>query len=334
MRSDLATALRGRFTDYDLDLDGPSQLEELEAGVPELAMVSHPRGAHEYAIVYAPRMTMTDVTRLEREFLGSHRLLVLGPRIHERSAQMFRQLEVHYVDQAGNAYLDFDGVRIDVRGRRSEGTQVGASGAGTRGTNLFSTKRSQVIFVLLAWPELTDAPLRTLAHAAGVSLGQAQETLVQLNDAGYLEDYGHRRLRRGEELLDRWSLAFPAGLGAPSRQREFSGKFQDLRTLDDVSLVVSGEAALPKYLRPETLTVYVDEFTGKLAGANRWRADREPNIFIRTKFWRDPDGEPPPGSIITAPAALIYADLRSSHDSRQAEAAQWLRENDDRLQRL
>jgi len=131
---------------------------------------------------------------------------------------------------------------------------------------------------------------------------------------------GHRRFRPG------W--------GGSSRQRSFHGDARELRAPDDVDLLVSGEAAVSKYIRPETMTIYAGEFTGKVASLNRWRSDREPNIFVRTRFWCDPYEEPALGEVRVAPSVLIYADLRASGDSRQAEAARLLRENDDRLQRL
>lgn len=328
MRLDLASRLRDRLADYDLGIAG-HLLEEMEVGVPTTAVITHPRGSRQYALLYSPMMTMTEVSR-EVALPGQQALFVIGPRITERSADMFRRLDVHFLDQAGNAYLDFDGVHIDVRGRRGQRDQA-ADVPGHRGGNLFSTKRSQVIFALLAWPELASAPLRVLARTSGASLGQVQETMNRLEEAGYLSD---RELRRGADLLEQWTSAFPTGLGGPFRQRSFHGDARDVRAPDDVDLLISGEAAVSQYIRPETMTIYAGEFTGKVASLNRWRTDREPNIFVRTRFWRDPYEEPVLGEVRVAPSVLIYADLRASGDSRQAEAAQLLRGNDDRLQRL
>lgn len=334
MRADAARALRARLTEYGVELRAPLTLEHLQEDQPQSAVVAHPRGIKEHLVRYMPTMTVSAMTADEREPDGRDPLLILGPKVTERSADIFRRLGVNYLDQAGNAYIDFEGVHIDVRGRRATPASEQAAALTSRPSNLFSTKRSQVIFAMLSWPELADASLRAIADVSGVSLGQARETLVLMESAGYLDNLDERRLRRGGELLDRWAAVFPAGIGTPSRQRAFFGDVADLRAPDDVELVVSGESAVPHHLRPETLTLYASEFTPKIAAINRWRSDREPNIFVRTKFWRDPLDEPTPGTVSTAPSTLIYADLRSSGDGRLSEVADWMRQNDDRLREL
>lgn len=334
MRADSANGLRARLAEYGLEIHASLTLEQLQEDQPQLAMIAHHRGAAKHLVCYTPTMTVSSLTADEREHDAPNPLLILGPKITERSADIFRRLGVNYLDQAGNAYIDFEGVHIDVRGRRAGLVLDNMSASNSRRVNLFSTKRSQVIFAMLSWPELADASLRAIAYTSGVSLGQARETIVLLEEAGYLDNLDERRLNRGGELLDRWAAAFPSGIGAPSRQRAFFGDIANLRAPEGVALVVSGESALPQHLRPETLTLYVSDFTGKIAALNRWRSDREPNIFVRTRFWQDPRDEPRPGTVSVAPPALIYADMRSSRDGRLAEVADWMRKNDDRLREL
>lgn len=332
MHADLASTLSTHLTEYGLEVRAPFSLEQLHEDHSQLAMVTHRRGRQRHLVRYMPTMTVSAMAPGEREHDEVEPLLVLGPRITERSADIFRRLGVNYLDQAGNAYIDFEGVHIDVRGRRSLLASQRSSASESRPANLFSTKRSQVVFAMLSWAELGGASLRAIAAASGVSLGQVRETLMLLEEAGYLDD--ERRLRRGSELLDRWAAAFPASIGAPSRQRTFFGDIDDLRAPDDVAIAISGESALPQQLRPETLTLYVSEFTGTIAAINRWRSDRAPNIFVRTRFWQDPLGEPMPGTVSVAPSALTYADLRSGGDGRLSEVADWMRQNDDRLREL
>ncbi|GAB2833028.1 type IV toxin-antitoxin system AbiEi family antitoxin [Microbacterium insulae] len=337
MLHETAVTLLTRLDEYGLRVYSgysESPISDLEPGIPERATVAHERGKREMTLLYAPTMTMTDIGRFGSDFLTPRSSLVMGTRINERSADMFRRHGVNFLDEAGNAYVDFEGVHIDVRGRRNESKPAAKEFSGIRSTNLFSTKRSQVIFALMTWPDLLSAPLRSLAHTAGVSLGQAQETLTLLQEANFVSDTVDRKLYRGKELFDQWTAAYPTGLGAPSRVRGFSGEVQQLDTDGESSLVVSGEAAVPNQLRPQTLTVYVDRLSPRMIAANRWRTDREPNIFVRTRFWRDPAGDPLPGTITLAPPTLIYADLLASGDGRQAEVAEQLRQSDDRLQRL
>lgn len=336
MKFDTAAAVRAQLANLNLEIkiDGPTPLEDLPPGETVRATVQHPYGAETFTLMYAPTMAVTNLLRHLNDAANPDRLLVIGPRVNERSADTYRRMDINYIDQVGNAFLDFDGVHIDVRGRRPLDSTVPEPARGVRGgTNLFSPKRSQVIFSLLAWPELTAAPLRVLADTANVSIGLAQETLVMLDDAGYLDGGAERALRRTGDLLDRWVVTFPRTLGAPSRQREFFGEIGDIHAPSEISVAISGESAVPELLRPETLTLYVTEFTAKLPSMNRWRTDREPNIFVRKKFWKAP-GDIQAETVGRAPSVLIYADLRASAHGRLTEAADWLRTHDDRLQQL
>lgn len=331
---DRAVAAIGQsLREYGLELHSrytSTPLADLEPGVPERATVSSGRAAAEFTLLYSPTMTITEVTRMGIEHMGDG-ILVLGDRVSERSADMFRRRAVNFLDEAGNAFVSFDGVRVDVRGRRAQGTRTESLSVSKSATNLFSTKRSQVICVLLAWPELLDAPLRYAAMTSGVSLGQVQKTLAELQSAGFLaEDDGRRRLRHSRELLDQWAAAFPRGLGSPQRTRTFAGDIGTFETPPGVTAALSGESALAGRIRPETLTIYVDGISVRsLVAKNRWRTDRRPNIFVRTQFWQEPDG--PTEGIVTAPAPLVYADLLASGDGRQIEMAEALRESDARL---
>lgn len=317
-----------RLREFGLHLHSERENAQWEDGVPERATLR--RGGVGHSVLVLPVADMaftTTAPSLPRD--SATPLLLVGPRVSERSADTYRRRGINYLDSAGNAYIDLEGILIDVRGRRPP------MGVGSRrpagSTNLFSTKRAQVIFALLSWPELVNAPVRPLARAAGVSVGQAQETQELLRQRGYLDPPGAPRIRKGAELLDNWLAAYPTGLGSPARQRTFAGDITQVRPIADREVFVSGEYAVPDLLRPETLTVYVDDFDPSLVIANRWRTDREPNIIVRDVFWRDPGGGRAPGTVHPAPRLLIIADLEASGDSQQNEAALQLRRSDDRF---
>ena len=108
--------------------------------------------------------------------------LVFTSFMSPRSAQALRRAGVQYLDLVGNAWVQFDGVLLDVRGRpRPDEMAVPAH---RPAGNLFSTARAQVAFALLAWPPLWEATRRDLPHAAGVSLGQAHNALALLTENG------------------------------------------------------------------------------------------------------------------------------------------------------
>jgi len=247
--------------------------------------------------------------------------LVFTSFVAPRSAGALRRAGVQYLDMVGNAWVEFDGVLLDVRGRpRPDDLAVPAhKPAG----NLFSTARAQVAFALLAWPPLWEATRRDLAHAAGVSLGQAHNALALLTEAGYRRD----RPRPGQTgLLDLWAAAFPTGLATKltlARYRGEIGPVSDVRSEDPV--FVSGEAAAEELLRPATLTLYVEELDPRLAVVNKWRSDGLANIVVRRKFWQVPDDSAGRlAGVRPAPWPLVYADLVTSDDPRvRTVAREW-----------
>jgi hypothetical protein len=332
MDTQIANELASQLSGYRLRIDGAG-LETLQPGEPERATLVHPEARADVRVLYTTKMTLSSLAAFDRSQLETPKhTLVLGPRITEKTAEAFRETKVNYLDRSGNAYIDFGSVLIDVRGRRSPGLKTPSAG-GVRGANLFSVKRSQIVFALLAWPELAAAPVRTLAEAAGVSRGQAAETLPLLADFGFF-DPSERKISRGQLLLQRWAGAYPAGLGARTRFQHFAGDPLHLDT-GGLPAFISGERAVPSMLQGgDTLTVYTNESPGSLAVVNRWVTSRQPNIAVGHKFWTAPGREEQSNDPRPAPAALIYADLLATGDGRQVEVAEELRETHDELRRL
>ncbi|WP_017936562.1 hypothetical protein [Nocardioides sp. Iso805N] len=129
-------------------------------------------------------------------------VLVVAPWISPRIGGQLRAIGVAYVDSVGNASVRFGTVLIEVSGRkrpskRAEPVEVPLDELGghePRTPSLSSRERSgrlltpanrRVIAALLADPALEAAPLRELAEAAGVSVGQAHKSVTLLAGAGY-----------------------------------------------------------------------------------------------------------------------------------------------------
>ena len=284
----------------------------------QAAKVRLTRGAsrQEYTLVYGPAVKLSAVGG------GNANVptLLFTTFVAPKSADTLRRAGVQYVDAAGNAWVEFGDVLVDVRGqRRPAGADQPARTAG----NLFSTGRARVTFALLAWPQLWKAPQRELAHAAGVSLGQAHNTLTLLREAGY----GPDRARPGQsELLDLWAAVFPTGLAKKLTLATYRGDIDTVKKVDaDDRVFLSGQVAADDLLRPVTLTLYVDDLDPRLPVVNRWRSDGPPNIVVRRTFWHAPDNsEAPLEGVRPAPWPLVYADLASSDDPRvRTVAKEW-----------
>lgn len=277
------------------------------------------RGAsmQDYTLFFGPAVTFKDAAGVGG---GPRPALLFTTFVAPKTAGAFRRAGVQYLDTAGNAWITFGDVLLDVRGRpRPARTNPGAHAA----CNLFSTGRAQVVFALLAWPHLWDAPQRDVAHAAGVSLGLAHNTLALLAEAGY----DRHVIRPGRtELLDLWAAAFPTGLAQKLTLATYRGDIQDVKKVDaEDAVFISGGGAVNDLLRPATLTLYVDELDPRLPVVNKWRSDGLPNIVVRRKFWHAPyNSDAPLVGVRPAPRPLVYADLLSSDDPRvRTVAKEW-----------
>jgi hypothetical protein len=275
--------------------------------------------------------------------------LLVADHIGERTAKVLRARGIEYVDGSGNSYLRIAGSRIDVRGRVRTSTDHGTEPGGSV-ARAFSNSGTKVIFVLLAWPSLAEAPLRAIAEAAKVSLGSAQSAVSSLQESGYLTDpsQGRRRLRRTRSLMDRWVEAYTTRLRVKTALRTFysDSPMWWLDSQDEFErsdAILGGEAAAhvtDGYLRPMTCTIYSPQLPTAIIGNHRLiPTGGQFAVYFRQRFWSDPSRErhsPPTGrgGPNVTPSILTYADLISTEDPRQIEAAEHLRRFDVRLLEL
>jgi len=271
------------------------------------------RNQQAYLAAYGDKVPPTPALRAH----GKDPVLAVAWHVGPKTADAYRRAGVQYVDASGNAWLQFGDVLIDVQGRRP------ATPRRSRVTgDLFTTGRAQVACVLLAWPELWRSTQREVAHAAGVSLGQANNALRLLVEAGF----GPEGRRGDDELLRLWAATFPTGLAERLTLARFRGDPDKIGPVGDQAIYRSGEVAAADLLRPATATLYVEELDPTLAVLNRWRTDAEPNIVVRRAFWHSPGSEeaPTPTKAPRAPWPLVYADLLASDDSRvRGVAEEW-----------
>ena len=102
----------------------------------------------DYTLLYGPAVTFADVARASG---ADPPALVFTTYASPRTTDAFRRAGVQYLDTAGNAWITFADVLVDVRGRpRPHRAATPRHIAG----NLFSARRAQVVCALLAWPNL------------------------------------------------------------------------------------------------------------------------------------------------------------------------------------
>lgn len=264
--------------------------------------------------------------------------------VPEPAAEILRTRGIDYVDLAGNVLLRWDGLLIDIRGRKPSKAPAAASPSSLR--RPFTRSGAQVTFCLLAWPELAGRPVRELARASGSAVGGAHAVLRDLESGGYLiaGSSGHVLTRAGE-LLNRWTEAYALTLSSSLHLGYYRASDPDWRLparadLQATGVYLGGEAAaseLDSHLRPAVAVLYGQEIPARLLAKYRCQkatGAEDANVVVRRRFWTVPGGVSADTEAGLVPAVLIYADLLVSGEPRQRDHAERLRRLNDRLEYL
>lgn len=306
----------------------------VDAGFDARWEVARPGGAEQYAVWIKRNLS----TAVPVPSPAHGRALVVTRHVPDQVARVWRDLDIHYVDAAGNMYLRSEALLLDVRGRTRPTTPRPADP--DRLLRAFRPSGLKVLFTLLAEPDLIAGPFREIASAAGVSLGTVHWIVKELETLGHVRPGPPaRRLVRTRELLDRWAEAYAVNLAPQLALARFDSADPDWWRQADDALIAEqaewgGETAahhLNPELRPGRAVVYAPSVPKRLAIDYRFfRTDGPGTIEVRHRFWHLPEQ---PASL-TTPTPLVYADLIASADPRLVEAAAQLRERDELLRRL
>ena len=257
--------------------------------------------------------------------------ILIAPYLTPELAERCRQLDLQFMDAAGNAYVRAPGLYVFIKGekRPPHVTPIGARGAGT-------ATAVRVVFALLCRPDLLNAPYREIVDATGVALGTVGAVLIDLETRGYITPGTRRRNRRmlqPKRLLEEWVTNFPIKLRRKLNPRRFRAPDPNWWKATQLpeGAYWGGEVAadrLTGYLKPETFTIYVDPGQGReiltaLVVANRLRADPKGEVEVLDTFWRFELGPRYPDLV---PPVLIYADLMATLDPRNLQVAKLVRE--------
>jgi hypothetical protein len=154
------------------------------------------------------------LTRLRRH--PGKAWILLAPYVGPQLGQHLRDNGANYLDIAGNCHLALGRNYLAlIEGKRP--VRPALPECGVRGPG------HQVLFAILARPDLLDAPVRTLAAAAGVGKTAAADMLARLHSEGLVgTDRDGRRLLQPQIVLDRWL----AGYTALVRPRLLIGRYR------------------------------------------------------------------------------------------------------------
>ena len=264
--------------------------------------------------------------------------LLITDDVNPQLAEELRRQRVFFVDTAGNLFLQGQGLLIWVAGRRD--TQRVQVARETR--RAFQATGLRVIFALLCNPELIKENYRKLATTADVALGTIQWVMRDLHEEGYLIREGRtkRRLVDLDKLLDEWALGYARDLKNRLLLGRFeTGAFDQWRRIElrPYRAVWGGEPAaalITRYLKPQTLTIWVDMVPPRLLAEMGLRPAAKGPVQILTRFWK-PEVLGDLGNVPlidhhlehadVAPPVLVYAELLAIGDARTVETAMKLR---------
>jgi hypothetical protein len=227
---------------------------------------------------------------------------------------------VSFVDVVGNCHLETKarGLLVHVEGKKASREQS-APGAGRLASY-------QVIFSILAQPDLLKTPLRSIAAAAGTGKTAAGDQLGRLTDQGII---GKGHLLRRRDLLNRWLSAYQDVVRPAWLQGRYRTKAQD-----------------PAIMEEQIADVWREKPWAFGAGAAAWRMNPyyrgdETVIHVGSapadelkRLVAIPDRDGPLTVLLTpgvsayagtqphvAHPLLVYTEMITSPDSRMREAA-------------
>lgn len=256
------------------------------------------------------------------------RLLFVAPYITNHLAEKCREIELPFLDTAGNAYLKDEDLFVFVTGQKK------TADLGPLHTNRTTTTAGlKVLFAILCRPPLLNAPYRELARTADVALGTIGPVIKDLETRKLIATFGttlpKRRLLDARALLEEWVTFYPATLRPKLQPRRFRAPNREWAQHTDLTpfgAYWGGEVAadrLTHYLKPEMLTVYTLHDPKKLITEFRLRADVNGDLEILNAFW---DPTLVTGTADVVPPVLAYADLMTTTDARNLEVARLIYE--------
>jgi hypothetical protein len=258
---------------------------------------------------------------------GTQQSLLVAPWISPALAQRCRELDIPFIDTAGNASITTKDVLIFISGnpRPPQMSPV-------IGFRALTPAGLRIVFVLLHNAGMIQATYRQISQAAGVALGVVGPVLADLQARGFLlpTQNGARRLIERDALIDEWVAQYPIRL-RPKLQgwRMTAPKYDwwQAYSLQPQEGCWGGEVAAAKltgYLKPATVTLYAAHKPEQLILTNRLRPDTNGEVEILQPFWTDINSLSSDSNC--APSLVVYADLINSGEARNLETAELIRE--------
>jgi hypothetical protein len=253
--------------------------------------------------------------------------ILVTPYVTPPIADLMRQMDLLFIDLAGNAYINKPPLFIFIKGNKPPEELKDKPIK-----RLFKPAGLKVLFALLNDPNLTDLPYRQLAKMTDVALGTVDWIFRDLNEMRFMVKMGKRKrkLTNLDTLRKRWVEAYPEQLRPKLVINRFKADnpewWQKVNPLE-YEICWGGEIAaakLTQQLKPVKVTIFGNEMPGKLIIQNKLRKTTDGNIEFIKQFWKFDHALAAQGIV---PPLLIYADLMATGDDRNIETAGFIYDN-------
>ena len=249
------------------------------------------------------------------------KLVVITTSIAPSVQMQLKELGIFFMDSAGNAFIQQEGLFVHIEGRRAE-TNVVAD------VRAFSKGGIKVIFQLFLEAGLINATMREIANRAAVSLDTVHKTINALRSMEYILALNKNEWiwNNKQELLTQWMIEYDRRL----KPGLFINRFDFMRDADydrwkQIRLTKShtcwgAEPAaelLTDNLKPGEWTLYTTETEMELIKHYRIVPKKAGAIVVFKRFWPTLEQEPK-----FAPPLLVYTDLVNTGKRRNIETAQ------------
>ncbi|MCC5842746.1 MAG: hypothetical protein JJU05_00705 [Verrucomicrobia bacterium] len=256
-------------------------------------------------------------------------LLLFSPYISPTFAERLQRNGVFFVDETGNAYLEWPGYYLFISRDVPKNLRPGNSQR--KAGKDFSPSALKLIYLFLTDTNKgvgarVNHTVRQLNAVTGISTGSISNTMDSLKAQNFLEERepGVRRLAQREKLFERWVEDYTRKLRPKLVVEHYRlphpGWASELVHTDGPGKW-GGEVAgsrLTGHLVPETVTLYTENLPANFIVKNDLRKDPAGRVEILRPF--TPMDLTDPAEACVHPL-LVYSDLMASEIDRNLETA-------------
>lgn len=262
--------------------------------------------------------------------------LLVADYINPNMGERLKEVNIQFLDTAGNAYINQLPVYIYIKGNKPK-PDVAAMGKIKTG-KAFQPTGMKVIFAFLKDRSLINAPYREIAERAQVALGTVGWVISDLVAQGFFFEgvkKNQRELADFDRLLNKWVEVYPYRLKEKHKIGIFTTDNPDwwkTMNLEEFDALWGGEIAAAKYtnyLNPKHAVVYIKKANmAKFLQAARLRKiiqteQSDIRIDLIEPFWKQEKSIEKEKDL--AHPIVVYGDLIETADPRNLETANRLR---------